>query len=147
MTVRDILKVKGNKVFTISENSTLQAAIGIFFDKKIGSLMVVDDNDKVIGILSPNDVLKTVHAGCGDQCGIQQVKEVMTSNPICASEDDTLEYLEAVMTNNRIRHIPIMDKQQLKGVISIGDLVNAQIKVREVEIRHLIDYIEGKYPG
>ncbi len=147
MTVRDILKVKGNKVFTISENSTLQAAIGIFFDKKIGSLMVVDDNDKVIGILSPNDVLKTVHAGCGDQCGIQQVKEVMTSNPICASEDDTLEYLEAVMTNNRIRHIPIMDKQQLKGVISIGDLVNAQIKVREVEIRHLTDYIEGKYPG
>ena len=147
MTVRDILKVKGNKVFTISENSTLQAATGIFFDKKIGSLMVVDDNDKVIGILSPNDVLKTVHAGCGDQCGIQQVKEVMTSNPICASEDDTLEYLEAVMTNNRIRHIPIMDKQQLKGVISIGDLVNAQIKVREVEIRHLTDYIEGKYPG
>lgn len=147
MTVRDILKVKGNKVFTISENSTLQAAIGIFFDKKIGSLMVVDDNDKVIGILSPNDVLKTVHAGCGDQCGIQQVKEVMTSNPICASEDDTLEYLEAVMTNNRIRHIPIMDKQQLKGVISIGDLVNAQIKEREVEIRHLTDYIEGKYPG
>ena len=147
MTVRDILKVKGNKVFTISENSTLQAAIGIFFDKKIGSLMVVDDNDKVIGILSPNDVLKTVHAGCGDQCGIQQVKEVMTSNPICASEDDTLEYLEAVMTNNRIRHIPIMDKQQLKGVISIGDLVNAQIKVREVEIRHLTDYIERKYPG
>ena len=147
MTVRDILKVKGNKVFTISENSTLQAAIGIFFDKKIGSLMVVDDNDKVIGILSPNDVLKTVHAGCGDQCGIQQVKEVMTSNPICASEDDTLEYLEAVMTNNRIRHIPIIDKQQLKGVISIGDLVNAQIKEREVEIRHLTDYIEGKYPG
>ena len=51
------------------------------------------------------------------------------------------------MTKNRIRHIPIMDKQQLKGLISIGDIVSAQIQNREVEIRHLTDYIEGKYPG
>ncbi len=147
MTARDILATKGNKVYTINHTSTLQKAIGIFFEKKIGSLMVVDDNGTIVGILAPNDVLKTVHAGCGDQCSIQQVKEVMTANPICASEDDTLEYLEAVMTKNRIRHIPIMDKQQLKGLISIGDIVSAQIQNREVEIRHLTDYIEGKYPG
>ena len=147
MKVRDILAIKGNKVYTISDSSTLQKAIGIFFEKKIGSLMVVDSNDRVVGILAPNDVLKTVHAGCGDQCSIQQVKEVMTANPICASEDDTLEYLEAVMTKNRIRHIPIMDKHELKGLVSIGDIVSAQIEVREVEIRHLTDYIEGKYPG
>ncbi|MDO5675478.1 MAG: CBS domain-containing protein [bacterium] len=147
MTVRDILASKGNKVYTISQTATLQQAIGLFFEKKIGSLMVVDENNAVVGILAPNDVLKTVHAGCGDQCGIQQVKEVMTANPICASEDDTLDYLEVVMTKNRIRHIPIMDKQELKGLISIGDIVHAQIEVREVEIRHLTDYIEGKYPG
>ena len=147
MTARDILATKGNKVYTINHTSTLQKAIGIIYEKKIGSLMVVDDNGTIVGILAPNDVLKTVHAGCGDQCSIQQVKEVMTANPICASEDDTLEYLEAVMTKNRIRHIPIMDKQQLKGLISIGDIVSAQIQNREVEIRHLTDYIEGKYPG
>ncbi|MGI6639661.1 MAG: CBS domain-containing protein [Desulfobulbus sp.] len=147
MTVRELLAAKGNKVFTINENSTLKEAISMFFDKKIGSLLVVDADNAVVGILAPNDVLKTVHAGCGDQCDVQQVKAVMTANPICASEDDTLEYLEAVMTKNRIRHIPIMEKQQLKGLISIGDIVNAQLEVREVEIRHLTDYIEGKYPG
>ncbi|NLZ16175.1 MAG: CBS domain-containing protein [Desulfobulbaceae bacterium] len=147
MTVRDILASKGRKVVTINENSTLQAAIGVFFEKKIGSLMVVDGNDKVIGILSPNDVLKTVHEGCGDQCSIQQVKNVMTANPICASEDDSVDYIQAIMTKYRVRHIPIMEKQQLKGIVSIGDIVNALIQVREVEIRHLTDYIEGKYPG
>lgn len=147
MTVRDILASKGSKVVTINENSTLQAAIGVFFEKKIGSLMVVDDQNKVIGILSPNDVLKTVHEGCGDQCSIQQVKNVMTVNPICASEDDSVDYIQAIMTKFRVRHIPIMEKQQLKGIVSIGDIVNALIQVREVEIRHLTDYIEGKYPG
>ena len=72
MTVRDILAAKGNKVFTISQTATLQQAIGMFFEKKIGSLLVVDEHNAVVGILAPNDVLKTVHAGCGDQCGDSQ---------------------------------------------------------------------------
>ena len=71
----------------------------------------------------------------------------MTRNIICASVEDTVDYLQAVMTENRIRHIPIMDKKELKGLVSIGDVVNAQISIREVENHYLKDYIEGKYPG
>jgi len=147
MKVKDILKVKGSKVYTISENSTLMAATAKFFSNKIGSLVVTNDKDEIVGIISPNDILKAVHEGCTENCALQRVSEVMTKNIICASEEDTIDYIQAVMTENRVRHIPIMEKNELKGLISIGDVVSAQINVREVENRYLIDYIEGKYPA
>jgi CBS domain-containing protein len=147
MKVKDILKVKGSKVYTISENSTLMAATAKFFSNKIGSLVVTNDKDEIVGIISPNDILKAVHEGCTENCALQRVSEVMTKNIICASEEDSIDYIQAVMTENRVRHIPIMEKNELKGLISIGDVVSAQINVREVENRYLIDYIEGKYPA
>ncbi len=147
MKVKDILKVKGSKVYTINENATLMAATAKFFSNKIGSLIVVNDADEIVGIVAPNDILKAVHEGCVENCSLQKVHQVMTRNMICASEEDTLDYIEAIMTENRIRHIPIMDKAELKGLISIGDVVNAQIKIRDVENHYLKDYIEGKYPG
>jgi CBS domain-containing protein len=147
MKVKDILKVKGSKVYTISESSTLMTATAKFFSNKIGSLVVVNDKDEIIGIVSPNDILKAIHAGCTENCALQKVGEVMTRNIICASEEDSLDYIQAIMTENRVRHLPIMDKKELKGLISIGDVVNAQINIREVENRYLIDYIEGKYPA
>jgi len=147
MKVKDILKVKGTKVYTISENSTLMAATAKFFSNKIGSLVVTNDKDEIVGIISPNDILKAVHEGCTENCALQKVSEVMTKNIICASEEDSIDYIQAVMTENRVRHIPIMEKNELKGLISIGDVVSAQINVREVENRYLIDYIEGKYPA
>ena len=147
MKVKDILKVKGTHVYTVNENSTLMAATDLFFSKKIGSLIVVDDSGAIKGILAPNDVLKAVHAGCTENCALQLVHQVMTKNILCASENDNIDYIQAIMTENRIRHIPIMEKAELKGIISIGDIVNAQIKVREVENHYLKDYIEGKYPA
>ncbi len=147
MKVKDILKVKGSKVYTISENSTLMAATAKFFSNKIGSLMVVNDKDEIVGIVSPNDILKAIHEGCTENCALQKVSQVMTKNIICASEDDSIDYIQAIMTENRVRHIPIMEGKELKGLVSIGDVVNAQISRRDVENRYLIDYIEGKYPA
>ena len=147
MKVKDILRVKGSKVYTVSENATLMAATGKLFSNKIGSLIVVNDAEEIVGIVAPNDILKAVHEGCVENCSLQRVHQVMTRNMICASEEDTLDYIQAVMTENRIRHIPIMDKKELKGLVSIGDVVNAQIKVHKVENHYLKDYIEGKYPG
>ena len=147
MKVKDILKVKGSKVYTINENSTLMAATAKMFSNKIGSLIVVNDTEEIVGIVAPNDILKAVHEGCVENCSLQRVDQVMTKNLLCASEEDTIDYIQAVMTENRIRHIPIMDKTELKGLVSIGDVVNAQISIREVENHYLKDYIEGKYPG
>ena len=147
MKVKDILKVKGSKVYTINENSTLMAATAKMFSNKIGSLIVVNDKEEIVGIVAPNDILKAVHEGCVENCSLQRVNQVMTKNLLCASEEDTIDYIQAVMTENRIRHIPIMDKTELKGLVSIGVVVNAQIKIHEVENHYLKDYIEGKYPG
>ena len=147
MKVKDILKVKGSKVYTINENSTLMAATAKMFSNKIGSLIVVNDKEEIVGIVAPNDILKAVHEGCVENCSLQRVNQVMTKNLLCASEEDTIDYIQAVMTENRIRHIPIMDKPELKGLVSIGDVVNAQIKIHEVENHYLKDYIDGKYPG
>jgi len=147
MKVKDILKAKGSKVYTISENSTLMAATAKFFSNKIGSLMVVNDKDEIVGIVSPNDILKAIHEGCTENCALQRVAQVMTKNIICASEEDSIDYIQAIMTENRVRHIPIMEGKELKGLVSIGDVVNAQISRRDVENRYLIDYIEGKYPA
>ena len=147
MKVKDILKVKGSKVYTINENSTLMAATAKMFSNKIGSLIVVNDKEEIVGIVAPNDILKAVHEGCVENCSLQRVDQVMTKNLLCASEEDTIDYIQAVMTENRIRHIPILDKTELKGLVSIGDVVNAQIKIHEVENHYLKDYIDGKYPG
>ena len=147
MKVKDILKVKGSKVYTINENSTLMAATAKMFSNKIGSLIVVHDKEEIVGIVAPIDILKAVHEGCVENCSLQRVNQVMTKNLLCASEEDTIDYIQAVMTENRIRHIPILDKTELKGLVSIGDVVNAQIKIHEVENHYLKDYIEGKYPG
>ena len=127
MKVKDILKVKGSKVYTINENSTLMAATAKMFSNKIGSLIVVNDKEEIVGIVAPNDILKAVHEGCVENCSLQRVNQVMTKNLLCASEEDTIDYIQAVMTENRIRHIPILDKTELKGLVSIGDVVNAQI--------------------
>lgn len=147
MKAKDILKVKGSQVVTVNENSTLMAATELFFGKKIGSLLVVDDTGEIKGILAPNDVLKAVAAGCTENCSTQKVHQVMTKDIICAAENDGIDYIQAIMTKNRVRHIPIMEQKELKGIISIGDVVNAMIEVREVENRYLMDYIEGKYPA
>lgn len=147
MKVKDILKIKGSKVYTIDENSTLAEATGKFFANKIGSLLAVNDAKEIVGIIAPNDILKAVHEGCVENCSLQKVQDVMTRNILCASEEDSIEYLQAIMSENRVRHIPIFDKKELKGLVSIGDVVNAQIKEHKVENRYLKDYIEGKYPA
>ncbi len=146
MKVREILSVKGSRVVTTHEDNTVVEAMALFFANRIGSLLVVDKDDKILGILAPNDVLKAVQNDAENISSIK-VSSIMTRNIIVATEDDKVDYLQAIMTENRIRHIPIMDKNELKGMVSIGDVVKAQIKEKEVENLYLKDYIEGKYPA
>ncbi len=148
MKAKDILKSKGSFVHTISQDATLMAAADKFFRERIGSLLVVDEGKNILGIIAPNDILKAIQEGCTDEnCALQKVSKVMTTSILAASEEDEVEYLQAVMTENRIRHIPIMEKDQIQGIISIGDVVKAMIDDKEVENHYLKDYISGKYPA
>ncbi len=146
MKVKDILAVKGSRVITVHQDNTVIEAIALFFANRVGSLIVVDENDDIKGILAPNDVLKAVHNDL-DNIRHTMVSRFMSSNLIVAKLDDDIDYLQAVMTENRVRHIPIIEKGRLQGLVSIGDVVKAQLKKRDVENQYLKEYIEGKYPA
>ena len=146
MKAKEILADKGTRVITIHENNLLVDAMALFFSNRIGSILVVDKNDKILGIVAPNDLLKAVYDNRNSVPDLK-VSEVMTREVIVATPEDDIDYLLAVMTESRVRHIPILDHGDLVGMISIGDVAKAQTKQQNVENRYLKDYIEGKYPG
>ncbi|HKJ65651.1 MAG TPA: CBS domain-containing protein [Desulfopila sp.] len=146
MKVREILEKKGRRVVTCHADNSLLEALAIFSANKIGSLLVVDANDTIQGIIAPRDILLVV---LSDMEKIKELKvhEIMTTDLIVAGLDDDIDYIQAIMTENRIRHIPILEGAELKGLVSIGDVVKAQVREKEVENRYLKEYIEGKYPA
>lgn len=146
MKAQDILADKGRRVVTADADSLLIDAMAIFFANKIGSLIVVDKNDSILGILAPNDIMKAVHQDL-DKAVSLTVREAMSKKLIVASPDDSIEYIQAIMTENRVRHIPILDQGKLAGMISIGDILKALMTEKNVEIKYLQDYIEDRYPA
>ena len=146
MKVRDILKDKGAEVATIGAEETLRDVVRKLVEKNIGSLLVLDEKGGIAGIITERDVLKQCDKRL-DSVNALKVKEVMTKDLIVASPDDDLDYVENIMTQNRVRHLPIIAGKKLEGIISIGDLINVLRGECKVENRYLQDYISGKYPG
>lgn len=146
MKAHDILADKGRRVVTADADCLLIDAMAIFFANKIGSLIVVDKNDSILGIIAPNDIMKAVHQDL-DKAVSLTVREAMSKKLIVAGLDDSLEYIQAIMTENRVRHIPILDQGKLAGMISIGDILKALMTEKNVEIKYLQDYIEDRYPA
>lgn len=146
MKAKDILSEKGSRVVTIHMENLLVDVMSLFFANRIGSLVVVDKNDRILGIVAPNDVLKAVHKN-QNNISTMMVSEVMTEDVIAGSLEDDVEKLMAIMTENRIRHIPIIEEGKLAGLVSIGDAVKALLTVQDVEINYLKEFIEGKYPA
>jgi CBS domain-containing protein len=142
MKAGDLLKTKGSSVITIGAGATLKAAADLLRKHHIGVLLVTDAAGKAIGILSERDIVR-VFSEQGDGCGGMLVRNAMTEDLIVAVPEDDLDYVMNVMTQKRIRHLPVMEGDDLKGLISIGDVVKAQIDFAETEIRYLRSYITG----
>jgi CBS domain-containing protein len=146
MKVRDILKSKGPDVATIGVDETIYDAVRKLVEKNIGSLLVMDEKAAVAGIITERDILKECERRL-ELLKQTKVREVMTKELIVASPEDDLDYVENVMTRNRVRHLPVISGKKLEGIISIGDIVNVMRGECKVENRYLKDYISGKYPG
>ncbi len=146
MKVKDILAVKGNRVVTIDKTTTVLDAMSIFSANRVGSLLIVDKDGGILGIIGARDVLMAVINHL-DKIKSMTVDEIMTTNLIVGTEDDHVDYILAIMTENRIRHIPVMQGKELLGLVSIGDVVKALLKEKDVENRYLKDYIADKYPA
>ena len=148
MKIKELLDKKGHNVYTVNQNQSLTDAIAIFIQHHVGSLLVLNDDGDILGIFTERDILnKCALPLTGDD--EHRVKDFMTerSHILVATPDDDLEYAMEIMTNHYIRHLPIVEKGKLQGMLSIGDVVKAQLHRAKVENRYLIDYITDKYPG
>lgn len=139
--VSDLLENKGNEVWSIGPDVFVYDAIKLMAEKGVGALMVMDDS-KVVGIISERDYARKVIL-MGHSSRETQIKDIMTTRVVYARPDQTVEECMALMTEKHIRHLPIMEGEQLIGVISIGDLVKAIIAEQQFTIEQLEKYISG----
>ncbi len=140
-TVRDLLNSKGDEVWTIQPDETVLDAIQKMADQNVGSLVVIE-NGKPVGIFTERHYAREVFLK-GRHSPTTPIREVMNTRVICASPEQTIEECMAVMTDKRIRHLPVVDDGELVGIVSIGDLVKRTIIDQEFVIEQLTEYIHG----
>ncbi len=146
MLVKDLLRYYPKTLITTPRNANILMAMEALIHHKISSLPVVEDENRLIGIVSDKDIFRAAYEK-RENFLLVTVEHIMTTDLIVGVEDDELDYVAALMTNNRFRHIPIVRHDRLVGLVSIGDVVKTQIKNVEVENRFLKQYIEGTYPA
>lgn len=142
-TVKQVLATKGNQVWSITSNKTVYDALEMMSAKETGALLVVDDNT-LVGILSERDYARKVALKGGSSLKIM-VKDIMTTKVPYVTQENTVDECLALMTETRCRHLPVMEKNQLIGVLSIGDLVKATISEQKFHIHQLENYISGDF--
>jgi CBS domain-containing protein len=140
-TVRQVLQGKGHRVWTIGPETSVYDALALMADKGIGAL-VVTQGPAVVGLLSERDYARNV-ALQGRKSRDTPVSEIMTTRVACVGPDQTVQECMSIMTEMRVRHLPVMEGETLAGLVSIGDLVKAIIEEQEALIEHLVRYING----
>ncbi len=142
-TVKDMLDQKGRDVWTIAPEARVLDALKIMAVKGIGALVVVS-GERVVGIFSERDYARKVVLKERSSLNTL-IRDVMTSEVFCVRKETTTEECMALMTGKHIRHLPVIEDNHLRGLISIGDVVKAIISDQKITIGHLQDYIMGKY--
>ncbi|KQP50772.1 inosine-5-monophosphate dehydrogenase [Methylobacterium sp. Leaf399] len=140
MTVARILADKGRTVVTIQPNRNLDDAIHLLAEKRIGALVVAEDDGVVLGILSERDILRAL-ADRGATAFDARVADHMTAEVVTCARSASVEDLMQIMTNGRFRHVPVVEDGQLAGLVSIGDVVKLRIASVEAEHQAMRDYI------
>jgi CBS domain-containing protein len=142
MLVSQVLKVKGDLVFTASPTETIGAVAAMLHARRVGAIVVVDAKHNVIGIVSERDIVRIVAEGGGEGLS-KPVSACMTRKVIFAEPSETVDALLARMTDRRIRHLPVCLDHRLMGIISIGDLVKSKIAETQAEAEGLRAYISA----
>ena len=142
MAVSEILAQKGRDVYTANSGDTIEEIAKILAERKIGAAVVLDDSGKVCGIASERDIVREV-AKHGGKALTQPISSCMTQNVVSCSEDELIDSLMDKMTKGRFRHLPVIEKGKLTGIISIGDVVKRKIEVAERDAEEMKRYIAG----
>jgi CBS domain-containing protein len=144
ITVKDMLDQKGHSAWTIGPDAKVFEALELMAKKGIGALIVVDDKEEVVGVLSERDYARKIIL-MGRASQDTRVSDIMTKEVYGVQSDATAQECMALMTEKRFRHLPVCKDGKLVGVISIGDVVKAIISEQKVTIENLENYIMGKY--
>lgn len=138
-TVADILRLKGNSVWSIAPDVKIIEALHSMADKRVGALLVIEE-DKLVGIVTERDYARKV--ALEERSSRESlVRDIMSNRVLCARPDQTVQECMALMSDKRARHLPVIDHKKVVGVISIGDLVKAIIAEQQFEIEQLQHYI------
>ena len=145
-TVKDLLKQRKKEIFSVKPKATVFEALKIMGEKEIGSVMVMDEKGKVLGILSERDYARKVILK-GKTSRETLVEEIMTpyEKMYTVKPDTSVEDCMVVITGKRVRHLPVFEADKFVGLVSIGDVVKSMLIERDSMIEHLSDYISGKY--
>ena len=142
VSVRSILEVKGRNVVTVGPNVTLAEATRVLEENRIGAVVVVGMESRIVGIFTERDVVRAIGQSAGAALD-KPVSAVMTSNVHRCREDTTVNELMEMMSSRRFRHVPVEEQGKLCGIISIGDVVKSRIREIELEAEQIKAYIAG----
>lgn len=140
-TIRNLLKAKGTKVYSIEPDATVYDAIRLMAEKGIGALMVTE-GEKLVGVMSERDYARQVILK-GRASQSTPVRDIMTSKVFTVNPADRVQACLALMTDKRIRHLPVLEGDKLVGVVSIGDLVRVIIEDQRSTIEQLTAYVSS----
>jgi len=144
MKVKDIIGKEGRPVITVTGDKSVRDAMELLNNHKIGSVVVVNDAGDPVGILTERDIFHLCYKHASDTKSLK-IADHMTTDLLVGVPEDDLDYIAGVITNKRVRHIPIIDEnRKLCGLISIGDIVKAKMKQAEIHVRYLTEYITGR---
>ena len=138
MLISEVLRSKGDNVVKIRATDSIRLAVRMLAEHRIGSLVVEDQTAKLVGIFSERDFINAIARDGAAVLGLN-VQELMTKRIISCRSTDRVDAVLATMTNVRIRHLPVIDDGELKGLVSIGDLVKYRLDEKELEASVLLD--------
>ena len=142
-TIAQLLNAKGDQIWSVEPKATIFEALEIMSEKEIGALLVMEDG-KLTGIFSERDYARKVILK-GKSSKETLVEELMTKKVFYIDSQNTINDCMAMMTAKRIRHVPVIEDNQVMGIVTIGDVVNQIISEQEVTINHLENYITSSH--
>ncbi len=141
MKISDVLRTKGNEVVTIRPDDTVAHLLTVLAEHEIGALVVSGDGKAVDGIVSERDVVRHLHSS-GPHTISGPVSAIMTSEVTTCEPNELIEALGQLMTDQRIRHVPVVRDNELYAIVSIGDVVKQRINMLQSERDHLASYVQ-----
>ena len=142
MKISTILKTKGEQVYTISPDATMKDMVNEMLARRAGSLLVTDTDGRTVGIVTERDLLRNLRKLGAEWEGLK-VEAIMSRDVVFGNIDDTIDEVMSVMTERRIRHLPVMDGERLAGVLSMGDIINAALNESTFQNKLLKTYIKN----